>query len=76
MLKPLVQRSVQAARAGDIGARGLTNIVYEAACSGREEQMCALVMVLAYMAERLVTDFNAQDVANTAWVFAKIETGG
>ena len=44
-LEPLVQHTARAAKAGDINARGLANIVYGAARSGREKQLATLFEV-------------------------------
>ena len=61
-----MQRTLQAARIGDIGVWALANIAYGAAHSGRGQQIGALFTVLARVAKRLVADFNARDLANTA----------
>ena len=68
-LQPLVQCTVQAARTEDIGARTLANIAYGVARSSRGKQMGALFTALARPAEQRMADFNAQDLANTAWAF-------
>ena len=51
-LEPLVQHTLQAARAGEIDARQLANIVYEAARSSVRKRLNVLFTVLARAAER------------------------
>ena len=58
-LEPLVQCTVQAARAGDFDTRALANIAYGVACSGGQKRMGALFMALASAAEWRKTNFNA-----------------
>ena len=67
-LEPLVQGAVRAAR--EMGARELANVAYGAACSGSGESLGALFALLARVAQRRVGEFNAQELANTAWAFA------
>ena len=62
---------MQSAEAGKIGARSVVNVAYGAARSGRTEMPSLLFATLARVAERRVSDFNAQDLANTAWASAK-----
>ena len=69
-LEPLVQHTLQAARAGEIDARQLANIVYEAARSSVRKRLNVLFTVLARAAERRMCEFTAQGLASTAWAFA------
>ena len=73
-LEPLVQHTVRAAVAGEIGAWGLANVAYGAACSCRGEWLGALFASLARAAGQRMseTEFNAQGLANTAWAFATV----
>ena len=67
----LVKHTMQAARTGDIGAREIANIAYGAARSSEGKQMGVLFVALASAAaEWRMTDFNSQNLANTAWAFA------
>ena len=66
VLKPLVQRTVQVARAGELSTRGLANIVYGAARSGMGKLIGRLLMAVARAAELCMGDSNAQDLSNTA----------
>ena len=69
-LEPLVQHTLQAARAGDIDAWQLANIVYVAARSSVQKRLNVLFTVLARAAERRMCEFKAQELANTVWAFA------
>ena len=69
-LEPLVQHTLQAARAGEIDARQLVNIVYEAPRSSVRKRLNVLFTALARAAERRMCEFKAQELANTAWAFA------
>ena len=71
-LELLVNRTVSKADAGQIGARQVANVAYGAACSGRAEFQGLLFNALARAAERRVSEFNAQSLANTAWAFATV----
>ena len=51
-LESLVQHTVQAAGAGEIGARQLANVGYGAACSGRGKLLGTLFAALARTAQR------------------------
>ena len=66
-----MQHTVRKAEAGEIGARELANVAYGTAHSGRAE-LLGLFTALARAAERRVSDFNVQDIANTAWAFATV----
>ena len=59
-LEPLVQHTLQAARAGEIDARQLANIVYEAARGSIGERQKALFTALARAAEWRMCEFKAQ----------------
>ena len=70
----LVQHTMHAARAGEIHARGLANIALGAATavakmSQLDEELFA---ALALEAQLRVSEFNPQELANTAWAFAKV----
>ena len=52
-LNPLLEHTVQAATAGDIGERALANIAYGLAQSGRGQQLSALFVALARLAVRM-----------------------
>ena len=76
-LKPLVQHTVQAARAGELGGRELANVAYGAACSGRDSwpsvifaPPASLFAELATAAQLRMGGFNPQNLANAAWAFA------
>ena len=74
-LEPLVQHTVLAAMKGQPGARELANVAYGAASVGVAtvgQQDEHLFKALARMAERRLDEFNAQDLANTAWAFATV----
>ena len=67
----VVKHTVQAARAGDIGARQIANTAYGAALSSKGMQMGVLFMALARAAaQRCMRDCISQQHANTAWVLA------
>ena len=67
-----MQHTVKAARLAEIGARQLANIAHGAACTGRDKVMTMLFPALAAAAKHRMKDFNAQDISNTAWAFAKM----
>ena len=71
-LKPLVQHTVQAARAGELGGRELANVAYGAACSGRDSWPSVIFAPPAIAAELCMNDCNPQHLANknTSWAFA------
>ena len=50
-LGPLVQHTVRAANAGDIGARELANLAYGVARSGTRQSLCVLFEAVAMAAE-------------------------
>ena len=56
----------------EIRARELANIAHGVAKSGRGSEMGELMTALARSIERRVGDCNAQELANTAWAFAKV----
>ena len=65
----LVQLTMQAAEAGEIGAQQLANIAYGAACiknSGRGKWIGGLFQALESMVGQHMVDFNGQNLANTA----------
>ena len=71
-LKPLVQQTMQAARAGLLSAQDISNIAYGVAHvkSSRYELLGTLFAALATAAEHCTSDFNQWMIANTAWAFA------
>eukprot|EP00746_Dinoflagellata_sp_MGD_P109548 gnl/MRDRNA2_/MRDRNA2_46926_c0_seq1.p1 gnl/MRDRNA2_/MRDRNA2_46926_c0~~gnl/MRDRNA2_/MRDRNA2_46926_c0_seq1.p1 ORF type:complete len:587 (-),score=107.87 gnl/MRDRNA2_/MRDRNA2_46926_c0_seq1:178-1938(-) len=71
-LKPLVQQTVRAARTGSIGPRQLANVAYGMACSGRGGALTTVFATFAKAAEPVAEEFNAQELANTAWAFATV----
>ena len=70
----MVQHTVDAAVAREIGARELANVAYGAALAfamvGQPD--APLFTALTREAERRVRDFNPQNLANTAWAFATL----
>tara|TARA_B110001452_G_C15204395_1_gene417807 strand:+ start:56 stop:880 length:825 start_codon:yes stop_codon:yes gene_type:complete len=71
-LESLVQHTTQAvATSAQIRARELANIAHGAAKSGRACSMDALMQALAASITQRVSEANAQELANTAWAFAK-----
>ncbi len=68
-----MQQTSQKAEAGKIGARQLANVAYGATCGSSAELLDMLVATLSRAAEHRVSEFNAQDVANTAWAFATVK---
>eukprot|EP00746_Dinoflagellata_sp_MGD_P081956 gnl/MRDRNA2_/MRDRNA2_325573_c0_seq1.p1 gnl/MRDRNA2_/MRDRNA2_325573_c0~~gnl/MRDRNA2_/MRDRNA2_325573_c0_seq1.p1 ORF type:complete len:115 (-),score=10.24 gnl/MRDRNA2_/MRDRNA2_325573_c0_seq1:65-409(-) len=69
----LIQHTVRAAAAGDLSARVISNVAYGAAQIRGGKSMNRLFQALAGAAEASVSDFNAQDISNTAWAFATAE---
>ena len=65
-----MQHTVRKAQAGQVGPRELANVAYGAARCGRSGMLRMLAAALATAAERRLSEFNPQDVANTAWAFA------
>ena len=61
------------AQAGQVGPRELANVAYGAAGCGRNGMLRMLGAALARAAERRLSDFNPQDVANSAWAFATVK---
>ena len=70
-LEPFVQHTLRCLFTGEIGARAVANVAHGAAHCGRGFISPDLFETLAEAAKLKVTDFNAQDIANTAWAFAK-----
>ena len=69
----VVKHTVQAARAGDIGARQIANTAYGAARSSKGKQMGVLFLVLARAAaECRMRDSISQQLASTPWVFSRV----
>ena len=66
-LQLLIQHTLNAALAGEIGPRALANVAYGAARACKGELRGGLFSALARAAERRVADFKAQGLANTAW---------
>ena len=66
----MVQHTVHQAQAGQIGPRALANVAYGAACCGRSGVLSLLFAALARVSERRLSEFDPQNVANTAWAFA------
>ena len=64
-----------AAEKGEISARGLANTAYGAAqaFATLDQLDEKLIAALARAAELRMSEFNAQDIANTAWAFAKLD---
>ena len=72
-LKTLVEHTVRKTKAGQVGARALSNIAHGAAAHRiKDESIYVLFRALAREAERRVKEFIARDLANTAWAFAKV----
>lgn len=70
-LKLLAERTKQIASGNEIRARQLANIAHGVARSGTGQSMKSLVKALAKAIERCLHDCNAQELANSAWAFAK-----
>ena len=68
-----MQHTVRKAQAGQVGPRALATLAYGAACFGMSGMLIILIAALARAAERRLTHFNPQDVANTAWAFATVK---
>ena len=60
-----MQHTVRKAQAGQVGPRQLVNAAYGAARCGRSGMLRIMVAALATAAERRLSDFNPQAVANT-----------
>ena len=71
-LEPLVQHTMRAAEAAEIGARELANVAYAMACSGWGESLVMLFTILAQAAGRQMSESKPQELANTAWSFATV----
>ena len=72
MLELLVWHTIRKAMAGHLGARQVANVAYGAANSGSSKSLGPLFIALARAAERRVSDFKPQNLANTAWAFATL----
>ena len=72
-LGPLMQHTIRAARAEEMGAQHFANIAFGATqCHGDSgKRMRILFCALARVAERRLVEFTAQGLANTAWAFTK-----
>ena len=68
----LVQHTMRTAEAGQIGARQLSNVAYGAAHCGSGGLLVLLFAALARAAERRLSEFNAQEFANTSWAYATV----
>ena len=71
VMELLVHHTVLRVEAGKVEARQIVNVAYGAACSYTGESLSMLFTTLARAAEWRMGDFNAQNLANTAWAFAK-----
>ena len=81
-LEPLVQHTIQAAMKGCFGARAFANVAYGAAGAwksvgvgksvGFTSSLCELFAAIAKEAKQCLDEFNAQNLANTAWAFATV----
>eukprot|EP00746_Dinoflagellata_sp_MGD_P126902 gnl/MRDRNA2_/MRDRNA2_61619_c0_seq1.p1 gnl/MRDRNA2_/MRDRNA2_61619_c0~~gnl/MRDRNA2_/MRDRNA2_61619_c0_seq1.p1 ORF type:complete len:108 (+),score=17.09 gnl/MRDRNA2_/MRDRNA2_61619_c0_seq1:166-489(+) len=69
-LEPLVRQTVEAAGAGEIGARELANVAYGAARSGKSRSLGLLFDSVMIAAVQCMSDFKAQELSNMAWAFA------
>ena len=69
VLEPLVQQTMRAARAEEIGAREFSNIAYGVACSQRGKSLGSLFTVLARTVQHCVDDFNAHSLTNADSAF-------
>ena len=56
--------------AREINARALAHLAYGGALSSMGVSLVVLFAALARAAERRLGEFNAQELANTAWAFA------
>ena len=65
-----MQHTVRKVQAGQVGARQLANVAYGAARSSLGELVDPLFVASARAAAWRVSEFNSQNVANTAWAFA------
>ena len=68
----LVQCTIQAAEKGMLEGRELANVCYGVAFSSKGKLLGALNAALVRAAERRMHEFNAQELANTAWAFGKL----
>ena len=65
-----MQHTVRLVQAGQIDSRALANVGYGAAHCGRHRLLSVLFAELAKAAERRLSEFKPQELANTAWAFA------
>ena len=68
----LVQHTVRQVQAAQIDSRALANVAYGAARCGRSGMISLLFAALAIAAERRLSEFKTQELANTAWAFATV----
>ena len=71
-VQALVQHTVRKAQAGQVGPRALANVAYGAARCVMIGMLRMLAAALSTAAERRLSEFNAQEIANTAWAFATV----
>ena len=76
-LVPVVQNTIQVLSREEIEARAIATIAHRAArivlAVGRSKTMTALFEALAAAATQQMGNFNRQELANTAWAFAKVD---
>ena len=76
-LVPVVQNTIQVLSREEIEARAIATIAHRAArivlAVGRSKTMTALLEALVAAATQQMGNFNRQDLANTAWAFAKVD---
>eukprot|EP00928_Gymnodinium_smaydae_P038278 TRINITY_DN26430_c0_g1_i1.p1 TRINITY_DN26430_c0_g1~~TRINITY_DN26430_c0_g1_i1.p1 ORF type:complete len:1082 (+),score=131.33 TRINITY_DN26430_c0_g1_i1:283-3246(+) len=70
-MESLVQQTIRTFSGDGIQARQLANIAHGAARSGKGQNMGAMLSALARSIEPRLGECNAQELANTAWAFAK-----
>eukprot|EP00929_Paragymnodinium_shiwhaense_P048416 TRINITY_DN24481_c0_g2_i3.p1 TRINITY_DN24481_c0_g2~~TRINITY_DN24481_c0_g2_i3.p1 ORF type:complete len:1080 (-),score=278.32 TRINITY_DN24481_c0_g2_i3:174-3413(-) len=70
-LEAMVQHTLRVVSNEAVQARQLVNIAHGIAHSGRGPAMSQLMKALARSIQRRLGDCNAQELANTAWAFAK-----
>ena len=71
VLEPLIRQTASAAQAGQLYARELSNVAHGAAKCRDSIDLDILFVALASAAQQRLATFNAQDLAKTAWAFAK-----
>ena len=65
-----MQHTVSQIQTAHIDSRALANVAYGAARCGRTRMGGVLFATLAVAAEQRLSEFKAQEIANTAWAFA------